>query len=104
MFGVARNALYVEGMDARRALLALPQPRVAVPKSETATHENQDGRPSDIYFSGHNAGVQQDAVAPHANTASQTAPALAPHAVRGDPLFAWPAGLGHSRAAATAGA
>ena len=38
-------------LDARRASLALSQPRVAVPESETAEHENQDGRRSDIYFS-----------------------------------------------------
>ena len=81
----------------------LSQPRVAVPESETAEHENQDGRRSEITFPGHYAGVQQDAVAPHSTTAAhETAPALAPRAVRDDPLVARPARLGQSRASATA--
>ena len=100
---VSQAGARVSPLDARHtASLALSQPRVAVPESETAEHENQDGRRSDIYFSWHNAGVKQDAVAPHSNTAAQTAPALAPRAARCDPLVAWPVGLGHSRATATA--
>ena len=56
-----------------------------------------------IIFSGHYAGVQQDAVAPHSTTAAhRTAPALAPRAARGGPSVTRPTGLGHSRAAATA--
>ena len=41
---------------------------------------------------------------PHSTTAAHsTAPALAPRAARGDPLVDRAAGLGHARAAATAG-
>ena len=39
---------------------------------------------------------------PYSTTAARTAPALVSRAARGDPLVAWPAGVGHSRAAATA--
>ena len=80
----------------------LSQPRVAVPESETAEHENQDGRRSEMYFSERTAGVQRDVLTPHSTTVAQTTSALAPRAARGDPLVAWPGGLGHSRGAATA--
>ena len=61
---VSQAAARVNPLDTRRASLALSQPRVAVPESETAEHENQDGRRSEMYFSGHNARVQQNAVTP----------------------------------------
>ena len=57
-FYVSPTAARVSPMDARRTSLALSQPRVAVPERETAERENQDGRWSEMYFSGHNAGVQ----------------------------------------------
>ena len=79
----------------------LSQPRVAVPESETAEHENLDGRRSEINFPGiiqeYNTMLLRPTTAAH-----ETAPALAPRTARGDPLVARPAGLGHSRAAVTA--
>ena len=39
---------------------------------------------------------------PYSTTAARTAPALVSRAARGDPLVAWPAGVGYSRASATA--
>ena len=50
---VSQAADRVSPLDARRASLALSQPHAAVPESETAEHENQDGRRSEMYFSGH---------------------------------------------------
>ena len=99
---ISQAAARVTLLDARRASLALSQPRVAVQESETAEHDNQDGRRSEIYLFGHNAGVQQEAVTPHSTPAAQTAPGLVPHAARGDPLVARPVVRGRSRAAATA--
>ena len=55
-------------LDARRASLALSQRRVVVPDRETAKNENQDGRRSEMKYSGHNVGEQQDVVAPHFTT------------------------------------
>ena len=55
----------------------------------------QDGRRLEIVFSGYNAGVQPDAVAPHSTTAAhKTSPAVSPHAARSGPLDARPGGLG----------
>ena len=56
---VRQAAARVGPLDARRASLALSQPRIAVPERDTAEHENQDGRRSEIYLSGHNAGEQR---------------------------------------------
>ena len=49
---VSPAAARVSPLVARRASLALSQPRVAVPESETAEHENLDGRRSEINFPG----------------------------------------------------
>ena len=65
---VSPAAASVSPLDARRASCALSQTRVAVPESETAEHENQDGRRSEMKYSGHNVGEQQDVVAPHFTT------------------------------------
>ena len=63
----------------------------------------QDRRRLEINFSGHNAGVRQNAVVPHSTTAGhRTVEASARRAARSDTLVARPAGLGHSRAAAPA--
>ena len=65
----------------------------------------QHGRRLEINLSGHNAEVQQDAVAPDSTTAvHKSPPVLAPRAARSNPVVARPAGLGHSRARAATSA
>ena len=46
---ISQAAARVTLLDARRASLALSQPRVAVQESETAEHDNQDGRRSEMF-------------------------------------------------------
>ena len=58
-----------------------------------------------LFFSGHYAGFQGDAVAPHSTTAAhRTAPALAARAAQSGPSDARSVGLGRSRARTAASA
>ena len=101
---VSPAAARVSPLDARSASVAIFQPRVAVSRERDCRARISRRAAFANYFPGHNAGVQQPAVAPHSCTvAHKTAPAFVPGAARGDLLIARPAERRHSRDAASPG-